>query len=80
MFLKALRYKVAHVAVIQIHAKFSGGRGDLNVQIKGLGKLRLSFPPNIYWLQRKEFAETTNLIHFFLGVQQRDFDGVNIIK
>ena len=72
MFLKALRYKVAHVAVIEIHAKFSGDRGDLNVQIKGLSKLRLSFPTNIYWLLRKEFAETTNLIHFFLGV--------NIIK
>ena len=50
MFLKALRYKVAHVAVIEIHAKFSGDMGDLNVQIKagGLSKLRLSFPPNIY--------------------------------
>ena len=75
MFLKALRYKVAHVAVIEIHAKFSGDRGDLNVQIKGLSKLRLSFPPNIYWLLRNEFAEMTNLIHFFfLGDQQRDFD------
>ena len=30
---------------------------------------------NIYWLLRKESAETTNLIYFFLGVQQRDFDG-----
>ena len=36
--------------------------------------------PGIYWLLRKEFAETANLIHFFPGVQQRDFDGVNIIK
>ena len=35
---------------------------------------------NTYWLLRKEFAETTNLIHFFLSVQQRDFDGVNITK
>ena len=80
MFLKALRYKVAHVAVIEIHAKFSADRGDLNVQIKGLSKLRPSFPPNIYWLLRKESAENTNLIHFFLGVQQQDFDGDNIIK
>ena len=72
MFLKALRYKVAHVAVIEIHAKFSGDRGDLNVQIMGLSKLSLSFPPNTYWLLRKEFAEPTNLIHFFLCV--------NIIK
>ena len=68
------------MAVIEIQAKFIGDRGDLNVQIKGLSKLRLSFPPNIYWLLRKRFAETTNFIHFFLGVQQRDFDGVNIIK
>ena len=35
MFFKALRQKVAHVAVIEIQAKFSGDRGDLNVQIKG---------------------------------------------
>ena len=68
------------MAVIEIHAKFSGDRGDLNVQIKGLSKLHPSFPPNIYWLLRKESAETTNLIHFFLGVQQQDFDGDNIIK
>ena len=77
MILKALRYKVAHVPVTEIHAKLSG---YLNVQKKGPSKLRLSFPPNIYWLLKKEFAETTNLIHFFLGVQQRDFDGVNIIE
>ena len=48
--------------------------GDLNVQIKGPGKLRLSFFPNLV-LPRPEFAETTNLINFFLYVQQRDFDG-----
>ena len=49
--------------------------GDLNVQIKGPGKLRLSFFPNLI-LPRPEFAETTNfLINFFLCVQQRDFDG-----
>ena len=48
--------------------------GDLNVQIKGPGKLRLSFIPNLI-LPRPEFAETTNLINFFLCVQQRDFDG-----
>ena len=42
--------------------------------------IRLCFPPNIYWLLRKEFAEMTNLIHFFLGEQQLDFDGDNIIK
>ena len=68
------------MAVIEIHAKFSGDRGDLNVQIKGLSKLRLSFPPNIYWLLRNEFAEMTNLIHVFLGEQQRVFHGDNIIK
>ena len=39
--------------------------GDLNVQKEGPGNLRLSFPPNIFWLLRKEFAEMTNLIHFF---------------
>ena len=48
--------------------------GDLNVQIKGPGKLRLSFFPNLV-LPSPEFAETTNLINFFLCVQQRDFDG-----
>ena len=48
--------------------------GDLNVQIKGPGKLRLSFFPNVV-LPSPEFAETTNLINFFLCVQQRDFDG-----
>ena len=77
MILKALRYEVAHVTVSKIHATLSG---DLNVQKEGPSNLRLSFPPNIYWLLRKEFAEMTNLIHFFLGEHQRDFDGDNIIK
>ena len=77
MILKALRYKVAHVAVTKIHATLSG---DLYVQKEGPSNLRLSFPPNIYWLLRKEFAEKTNLINFFLGEQQRDIDGDNIIK
>ena len=65
------------MAVTKIHAKLSG---DLSVQKEGPSNLRISFPPNIYWLLRKEFAEMTNLIHFFLGEQQRDFDGDNIIK
>ena len=65
------------MAVTKIHAELSE---DLNVQIKGPGKLRLSFVPKLYWLLRKEVAETTNLIHFLLGVQQRHFDGVNITK
>ena len=65
------------MAITQIHAELSG---DLNVQIKGPCKLPLSFVPKLYWLLRKEFAETTNLIHFLLGVQQRNFDGVNITK
>ena len=78
MIVEALRYKVAHVAVTKIHARLSG---DLNVQKEGPSNFRLSFPPNIYsWLLRKEFAEMTNLIHFFLGEQQRDFDGDNIVK
>ena len=55
-------YKAEHVAVSKIHAKLSG---DLNVQIKGPGKLRLYFLPNLYWLLEKEFAETTNTIQFF---------------
>ena len=59
------------MAVTKIHATLSG---DLNVQKEGPSNLRLSFPPNIYWLLRKEFAEMTNLIHVFLGEQQRDFD------
>ena len=48
------------MAVTEIHAKFSGDRGDLNVQIKagGLSNLRLSFSSNVYWLLRKEFAVT----------------------
>ena len=49
-------------AVTKIHAKLSG---DLNVQIKGPGKLRLYFLPNLYWLLEKEIAETTNSIQFF---------------
>ena len=65
------------MAVSKIRVKLSG---DLNVQVKGPGKLRLSFLPKLFWLLRKEFAETTNLINFLLGVQQRDFDGVNITK
>ena len=65
------------MAVSKIRVKLSG---DLNVQIKGPCKLRLSFLPKLYWLLRKEVAETTNLIHFLLGAQQRDFDGVNITK
>ena len=56
------QYKAVHVAVSKIHAKLSG---DLNVQIKGPGKLRLYFLPNLYWLLEKEFAETTNSIQFF---------------
>ena len=50
------------MAVSKIHAKLSG---DLNVQIKGPGILRLYFLPNLYWLLEKEFAETTNSIQFF---------------
>ena len=65
------------MAVIKIHVKLSG---DLNVQIKGPGILCLSFLPKLYWLLRKEFAETANLIHFLLGVQQRNFEGVSITK
>ena len=65
------------MAVTEIRVKLIG---DLNVQIKGPGKLRLSFLPKLFCLLRKEFAETTNLIIFLLGVQQRDFDGVNITK
>ena len=57
-------YKTADVAVTKIHAKL---RGDINVQIKRPGKLRLSFLPKLFWFLRKEFAETTNLIHFLLG-------------
>ena len=60
------QYKAVHVAVTKTHAKLGG---DLKVQIKGPGKLRLSFLPNLYWLLRKEFAETKNFIQFFLGVQ-----------
>ena len=55
-------YKAVHVAVSKIHAKLSG---DLDVQIKGPGKLRLYFLPNLYWFLEKEFAETTNSIQFF---------------
>ena len=50
------------MAVSKIHAKLSG---DVKVQIKGPGKLRLSFLPNLYWLLEKELAETTNSIQFF---------------
>ena len=80
MILKVLRYKVAHVAVTKKHAKLSG---DLNVQNKGPSELRLSFPPNIYLLLRKKKKKTTNLTDSFFSrctIQQRDFDGVNIIK
>ena len=65
------------MAVSKIRVKLSG---DLNVQIKGPGKLCLSFLPKLFWLLRNEFAETTNLIHFLLGAQQRYFGGVNITK
>ena len=78
MILKALRYEVAHVAVTKIHATLGGD--NVNIQKEGPSNLRLSFPPNIYWLLRNEFAEMTNLIHVFLGDQQRVFDGDNIIK
>ena len=78
MILKALRYEVAHVAVTKIHATLGGD--NVNIHKEGPSNLRLSFPPNIYWLLRNEFAEMTNLIHVFLGEQQRVFDGDNIIK
>ena len=65
------------MAITKIHAEL---RGDFNIQIKGPGKLPLSFLPKSFWLLRKEFAETTNLIHFLLGAQQRYFGGVNITK
>ena len=65
------------MAVTRIHSKRIG---DLNVQIEGPDKLCLSFLPNLYWLLRNEFAEMKYLIYFFLGVQQRDFDGVNVTK
>ena len=55
------------MAVTEIRVKLIG---DLNVQIKGPGKLRLSFLPKLFWLLRNEFAETTNLIHFLLGSLQ----------
>ena len=65
------------MAVTEIRVKLIG---DLNVQIKGPGKLRLSFLPKLFWLLRKESAETKNLIHFLLGPQQRYFSGINITK
>ena len=43
-FESPLLCKAEHVAVSKIHAKLSG---DLNVQIKGPGKLRLYFLPNL---------------------------------
>ena len=46
------------MAVSKIHAKLSG---DLNVQIKAPGKLRLYFLPNLYCLLEKEFAETKKI-------------------
>ena len=61
-FESPLQCKAEHAAVSKIHAKLSG---DLNVQIKGPGKLRLYFLPNLYCLLEKEFAETTNSIQFF---------------
>ena len=61
-FESPLQCKAEHVAVSKIHAKLSG---DVKVQIKGPGKLRLSFLPNLYWLLEKELAETTNSIQFF---------------
>ena len=80
-FERPSQYKVVHVAVTKIRSKRIG---DLNVQIEGTRKLCFSFLPNLYWLLRNEFAETTYLIYsgfiFFLGVQQRDFDGVNVTK
>ena len=57
------------MAVTKIHATLSG---DLNVQKEGPSNLRLSFPPNIYWLLRNEFAEMTNLIHFFFSVNNSE--------
>ena len=39
-----------------------------------------SFFSSIILVIKKKTAETTNLIYFFLGVQQRDFDGDNITK
>ena len=43
-FESPLQCKAEHVAVSKIHAKLSG---DLHVQIKGPGKLRLYFLPNL---------------------------------
>ena len=78
VILKALRSTRPYTwPVTEIRVKLIG---DLNVQIKGPGKLRLFFLPKLFWLLRNEFAEKTNLIHFLLGAQQRYFGGVNITK
>ena len=39
-----------------------------------------SFFFSIILVIKKKFAVSTNLIYFFLCVQQRDFDGDNITK
>lgn len=39
-----------------------------------------SFFSSIILVIKQKIAETTNVIYFFLGVQQRDFDGDNITK
>ena len=55
------------MAVTKINANLSG---DFNVLIEGPRKL----------VTKKGIAETTNLSHYFLCVQQRDFNEVNITK
>ena len=55
MILKALCSARSNTwAVTKIHAKLSG---DLNVQIKGPGKLRLYFLPNLYWLLKRNLQK-----------------------
>ena len=56
-------YKAVHVAVSKIHAKLSG---DLNVQIKGPGKLRLFFSSKFILFTRKGICRNDKFHSIFL--------------
>ena len=56
------QYKAVHVAVTKMYAELSG---DLNVKIKGPGKLRLSFLPKLILVTKKGICRNDNFHSIF---------------
>ena len=65
MILKALRYKVAHVAVIEIHAKFSGDRGGPQCPDKGAQQITSFFSSKYILATKKGIFRNDKFDSFF---------------